>query len=227
MRSKKPIRHRAALVLLLPLLLGSATTSPPRSGAAGPLPGHSDRAALAYSEAAAAVRRKDCAAAYKALSPILAGRDSEAAFSQLLLGFYAHSCEQVAYAEERLFAARNPDGPLEDWRLYLLSDTAAARGHVLLAQTSLAKLLGDYPGSALRPRALLKAAAHRLAARRHGSAPWTWSGPRAARSCAATKRRSSRRSPGRSASRPATARRRPRPPAACSSTSPSRPPSSR
>ncbi len=158
MRSKKPIRHRAALVLLFPLLLGSATTSPPRSGAAGPLPGHSDRAALAYSEAAAAVRKKDCAAAYKALAPILAGRDSEAAFAQLLLGFYAHSCEQVAYAEERLFAARNPNGPLEDWRLYLLSDSAAARGHVLLAQTSLAKLLGDYPGSALRPRALLKAA---------------------------------------------------------------------
>ena len=156
MRSKTPIRHRAALVLLFPLLLGSATTSPPR---AVPLPGHSDRAALAYAEAATAVRRKDCAAAYKALSPILAGRDSEAAFSQLLLGFYAHSCEQVAYAEERLFAARNPKGPLEDWRLYLLSDSAAARGHVLLAQTSLAKLLGDYPGSALRPRALLKAAA--------------------------------------------------------------------
>lgn len=158
MRRKKLIRHRAALVLLLPLLLGSATPSPPRSGAAGPLPGHSDRAAFAYSEAAAAVRRKDCAAAYKALAPILAGRDSEAAFAQLLLGFYAHSCEQVAYAEERLFAARNPDGPLEDWRLYLLSDAAAARGHVLLAQTSLAKLLGDYPGSVLRPRALLRAA---------------------------------------------------------------------
>jgi soluble lytic murein transglycosylase len=157
-RSKKSIRHRAAFVLLLPLLLGSATTSPQRSGLAGPLPGHSDRAALAYAEAATAVRRKDCAAAYKALAPVLAGRDSEAAFAQLLLGFYAHSCEQVAYAEERLYAARNPDGPLEDWRLYLLSDAAAARGHVLLAQASLAKLLGDYPGSALRPRALLKAA---------------------------------------------------------------------
>jgi soluble lytic murein transglycosylase len=157
-RSKKPIRHRAALVLLFPLLLGSATASPPRSGGAGPLPGHSDRAALAYAEAASAVRRKDCAAAYKALAPVMAGRDSEAAFARLLLGFYAHSCEQVAYAEERLFAARNPDGPLEDWRLYILSDAAAASGHVLLAQTSLATLLGDYPGSALRPRALLKAA---------------------------------------------------------------------
>lgn len=159
MRSRKPIRHRAALVLLVPLLLGSATTPSARQGtAAGPLRGHSDRASLAYADAGAAVRRKDCAAAYKALAPVLSGKDSEAAFAQLLLGFYAHSCEQVAYAEERLFATANPDGPLEDWRLYILSDSAAARGHVLLAQNSLAKLLGDYPGSVLRPRALLKAA---------------------------------------------------------------------
>ena len=43
-------------------------------------------------------------------------------------------------------------------RLSAVNDAAAARGHVLLAQTSLAKLLGDYPGSALRPRALIKAA---------------------------------------------------------------------
>src|SRR6185295_9905722 len=157
-RSRRPIRHRATLVLLVPLLLGAATAAPPRRDLAAPLPGHSDRASLAYAEAAAAVRRKDCAAAYKALAPVLAGRGSEASFAQLLLGFYAHSCEQVAYAEERLFAAADPDGPLEDWRLYLLSDGAAARGHVLLAQTSLARLLGDYPGSVLRPRALLKAA---------------------------------------------------------------------
>lgn len=159
MRSRKPIRHRAALLLLVPFLLGSsATPSPPRHDVAGPLPGHSDRASLAYAEAAAAVRRKDCGAAYKALAPVLAGRGSEAAFAKLLLGFYAHSCEQAAYAEDRLFAAVDPDGPLEDWRLYILSDSAAARGHILLAQTSLARLLGDYPGSVLRPRALLKAA---------------------------------------------------------------------
>ena len=158
MRSRKPIRHRAALVLLVPLLLGSATSPPPRHGLAGPLPGHTDRASLAYAEAATAVRRNDCAAAYKALAPVLAGKGQEATFAQLLLGFYAHSCEQVAYAEDRLFAAADPDGPLEDWRLYILSDSAAARGHVLLAQNSLARLLGDYPGSVLRPRALLKAA---------------------------------------------------------------------
>jgi soluble lytic murein transglycosylase-like protein len=155
LRSRKPFRHLAAPLVLVPLLLGAAS-APPRT--AVPLPGHSDQAALAYADAAAAVRRKDCPAAYKALKPILAGKGQEARFAELLLGFYSHSCEQVAYAEDRLFAAANPDGPLEDWRLYLLSDAAAARGHVLLAQTSLARLLGDYPGSVLRPRALVKAA---------------------------------------------------------------------
>ena len=120
--------------------------------------GHSDRASLAYGEAAGAVRRKDCAAAYKSLTPILAGKGEEGRLAQVVLGLYAHSCEQVAYAEERLFAAASPEGPLEDWRLYVLSDSAVANGHVLLAQNSLAKLLGDYPGSPLRPRALVKAA---------------------------------------------------------------------
>jgi soluble lytic murein transglycosylase-like protein len=157
-RSRKSIRHRAALVLLVPLLLGAAASPPVRHGVPGPLPGATDRAALAYSEAAAAARRKDCAAAYKALAPLLGGKGSEPVSTQLLLGFYAHSCEQEAYAEERLFAAADPDGAFEDWRLYLLGDSAAARGHIHLAQNSLAKLLGDYPGSVLRPRALLKAA---------------------------------------------------------------------
>jgi soluble lytic murein transglycosylase-like protein len=158
-RSRKSIRHRAALLLLVvPILLGSTPSQPASRETGRPVPGHSDRASLAYTEAAAAVRRNDCTAAYKALAPVLAGKGSEAAFAQLLLGFYAHYCEQAAYAEERLFAAVDPDGPLEDWRLYLLSDSAAAQGHLLLAQSSLARLLGDYPGSVLRPRALLKAA---------------------------------------------------------------------
>ena len=159
LRSGRFYRHRATPLLLLPLLLGAASSPPPRAGLAGPLPGHSDRAALAYADAAGAVRGKDCPAAYKALQPILTGKgQQEARFAQLLLGFYAHACEQVAYAEDRLFAAADPDGPLEDWRLYILSDAAAARGHILVAQTSLARLLGDYPGSVLRPRALVKAA---------------------------------------------------------------------
>jgi soluble lytic murein transglycosylase-like protein len=146
-------------VLLVPLLLGSAPpASPGRSGLTTPLPGHSDRASLAYAEAAAAMRRKDCGAAWKALAPVAAAKGKEGDFALLLGGFYANQCQQIALAEERLFAAGDPHGPLEDWRLFALSQAALARGHVLLGQTSLARLLGDYPGSVLRPRALLEAA---------------------------------------------------------------------
>jgi soluble lytic murein transglycosylase len=84
--------------------------------------------------------------------------DREAAFARLLTGFYAHACEQEKLAEERLFQGSDPDGPLEDWRLFLLSDAAAAQGHVLLSQASLARLIGDHPASSLRPRAFVKAA---------------------------------------------------------------------
>jgi soluble lytic murein transglycosylase-like protein len=157
--SRSPYRHFAPLapVLLVPLLLGSSPSAPtPRGGPA--IPGASDRASLAYAQAADAVRRKDCAGAQKTLAPLLAARSSETRFATLVAGFYAHACEQVGLAEEQLYAAADPDGLLEDWRLYILSDSAAARGHTLLAQASLAKLLGDYPSSPLRPRALLKAA---------------------------------------------------------------------
>jgi soluble lytic murein transglycosylase len=151
-----------APVLLVPFLLGS-TSSPPSARGAVAMPGTSDRAALLFQEAATAVRRKDCAAAQKTLAPLLAAPGSDRSTTQLLSGLYAHACEQVAQAEEQLYAAADPDGPLEDWRLYILSDSAAARGHALLAQASLSRLLGDYPASPLRPRALLKSARHAMA----------------------------------------------------------------
>ena len=158
MRSRS--RFPFAPVLLLPVLLGSAPSAPSNlvPGLDAPIPGHSDRASLAYAEAAAAVRRKDCNGASRALAPIAATKGADGEFAQLLSGFYAQACGQVGLAEERLFSAADPDGPLEDWRLFVLADAAKARGHVLLAQSSLAKLLGDYPRSLLRPRALLKAA---------------------------------------------------------------------
>jgi soluble lytic murein transglycosylase-like protein len=155
-RATRRIFTIVAPALLVPLLLGSA--SPPFSRSVRAIPGTSDRASLLYAGAAAAARGKDCASAFKILAPLTADRGAEGSFARLLTGFYAHSCEQVGLAEDRLFAASDPDGVLEDWRLYILSDSAAARGHVLVAQNALAKLLGDYPGSALRPRALAKAA---------------------------------------------------------------------
>jgi soluble lytic murein transglycosylase-like protein len=111
------------------------------------------------SRAAVAMRRHDCAAAIATLAPAaVAGPNVKIA--NLLVGFYAHSCESVADAEEHLFAASDPGGPFEDWRLFLLSNSAHAQGHVLLARAALAKLVGDYPSSPLRARALLRAATY-------------------------------------------------------------------
>ena len=159
-RSPKPPRNLvpSALLLLVPLLLGSASQPAIRPHPEVPFIGKSDRTALLFAEAAAAVRRNDCAGAAKVLAPLTGARGPEAHFARLVTGFYAHACEQSGQAEERLFAAQDPDGLLEDWRLYTLSDAAEAKGHTLLAQASLAKLLGDYPASPLRPRALAEAA---------------------------------------------------------------------
>jgi soluble lytic murein transglycosylase-like protein len=157
-RRARPIFTIAAPILLVPLLLGFASQTVPRTAQVRAIPGASDRASLLYADAASAVRSKDCAGAFKILAPLTGDRGAEGSFARLLSGFYAHSCEQVGVAEDRLFNGADPDGVLEDWRLYILSDTATARGHVLVAQNALAKLLGDYPGSLLRPRALVKAA---------------------------------------------------------------------
>jgi len=156
-RHARRVFTTAAPILLVPLLLGSASQTIRRSLPIQAVPGISDRASLLYADAAAAIRSKDCANAFKILAPLTGSKGPEAAFSQLLTGFYAHACEQVALAEERLYTAADPDGNLEDWRLYILSDAAAAQGHLLVAQNALARLIGDYPASVLRPRALLKA----------------------------------------------------------------------
>lgn len=147
-----------AILLLVPVLLGSSATRPIRPNPALPLGNQADRSALLYAEAAEAARRDDCAGAARSLAPLASGKGAEAEFARLVGGFHAYACKQAGLAEERLFAAQDPDGPLEDWRLYVLSDAARQRNHVLLAQASLAKLLGDYPDTPLRPKAFAAAA---------------------------------------------------------------------
>ncbi len=166
-------RSLARTLLALPLVaaapaIQTAPPPPPAVVAASPgtpvtpagtaRPAHDLDLARAYAPAAAAMRRRQCAAADRALAPLLAQPKPEATFARLVSGLYAETCGETGLAEERLFAAAEPGGVLEDWRLLLLSDSAAASGHVLLAQAALAKLLGDYPGSPLGPRALVKAA---------------------------------------------------------------------
>jgi len=150
----------ASCLLCLPLLLGSAQPGTPEAGGgAADSAAISPGAARSFRDAAAAMRRHDCAAALGDLAPLAAGGGPDQALAGLVTGFYAHACGQVALAEERLFAARLQAGQLEDWRLFLLSEDARARGHVLIARVALAKLLGDYPKSPLRPRAMVRAAA--------------------------------------------------------------------
>jgi soluble lytic murein transglycosylase-like protein len=143
----------------LPLLLAGLRQLRSTAPSPGDIPAEAVSSGPAFRAGAEAMRRHDCAAAVADLAPLVAGVGPDHNLASLVSGFYAHSCEQVALAEEDLFAARAPGGQLEDWRLLLLGDTALARGHVLVAKAALAKLLGDYPGSPLRPRALARAAA--------------------------------------------------------------------
>ncbi|HTQ79503.1 MAG TPA: hypothetical protein VMM92_05880, partial [Thermoanaerobaculia bacterium] len=155
--------------LLLPILLGSSSTLPPRpslaegapSAAPVATPSPGQEPGRVYVQAAAALRQHDCSGAESLLAPLTVRPEAtprDRAFARLVYGLYAHACEQPGPAEEQLFAAPDPASPLEDWRLFILSDSAAADGHVLLAQAALAKLLGDYPESSLRPRAFVKLA---------------------------------------------------------------------
>jgi soluble lytic murein transglycosylase-like protein len=140
------------------LVLSSWSRPAARSGPAdGSFLPASDRAQSLYADAAVHVRGRDCNGARALLDPSVRARGADAPFSALLSGFYAHVC-QLPSAEQELFSAADPSGLLEDWRLLLLSQAAAARGHQLVARAALAKLLGDYPASPLRPRALVTAA---------------------------------------------------------------------
>jgi soluble lytic murein transglycosylase-like protein len=158
-RSPRLSQAIASCLLCLPLLLGAAQPGITDAGAAADVSAISPGAAKAFRGAAAAMRRHDCAAALGDLAPLAAGGGPDLALAGLVTGFYAHACGQVPLAEERLFGARLQGGVLEDWRLFLLGEDARARGHVLVARAALAKLLGDYPGSPLRPRAMVRAAA--------------------------------------------------------------------
>jgi len=158
-----PAAAVAALVTALPAVLGRAALPagpqlPPDPPAAAAAP--DPLAALPVADldrAAAALRRRDCAAARSALDPHAAAGAPAAGLARTIQGLYAHACDDSERAEEELFEA-GPAGPLEDWRLFVLADSAAARGHLPVARSALGELLAEHPFSPLRPRALLRAA---------------------------------------------------------------------
>ena len=82
----------------------------------------------------------------------------QAAQAQVVAGLYAHESGDLEQAEKLLSTAAVPGGALEDWRLYLLAESAGRRGEYETARTTYARLIADHPASPLRPAASLAAA---------------------------------------------------------------------
>ncbi|HEX6202230.1 MAG TPA: tetratricopeptide repeat protein, partial [Thermoanaerobaculia bacterium] len=136
----------------------AATDAAPASLAppAAPRPGLPELSELspAYAEAAAALRRRDCRAALAHIEPLTGTDAADPAFARVVSGLYAHACENVELARERLFLGGGRGTPLEDWRLLVLADSAAATGELPVARAAVEKILEGDDGSPLLFQAL-------------------------------------------------------------------------
>ncbi|HEX5760352.1 MAG TPA: transglycosylase SLT domain-containing protein [Thermoanaerobaculia bacterium] len=156
-----PLRRIALLTLLsLPFSLSLLCSAPRRTGADPVTPAQSPAAALdaaPYHEAAAALRAGDAEGAQRLLARAAAGRPDRMPEAMRLSALYAYAAGDDEQAAE-LLAAAPAGGPLEDWRLFLLGETAGERGDDETAAAAFERLLATVPGSPLRPQAYLAAA---------------------------------------------------------------------
>jgi soluble lytic murein transglycosylase-like protein len=111
-----------------------------------------------YADAAKALRQGELQEARQHLDRISREHPGQAAQARVLEGLYEHVAGDEDAAGEILAAASTPGGPLEDWRLFLLARSAAARDETELARTTYARLLAECPESTLRPLAFLESA---------------------------------------------------------------------
>ncbi len=102
-------------------------------------------------------RRQGFEAARVALEARFAGSAVEASLARLQLGLLAHAHEQPALAERLLADPVGPTG-LDDWRLSVLADSAAALGHADAARAALEQLVARHPESPLAARAQVRLA---------------------------------------------------------------------
>lgn len=124
-------------------------------------PGRQQRPTLPgnlYAKAADALRQGNLQGARQQLDSIAAQHPDQAAQAQVVAGLYAHQAGNAQLAGELLAAAPAPGGSLEDWRLYVLAESAAKSGDADAAQVHYSRLIADYPDSPLRPAAFLEAA---------------------------------------------------------------------
>jgi soluble lytic murein transglycosylase len=111
-----------------------------------------------YAPAAAALRRGNLQDARQHLDSVAAQHPEQAAQARVVAGLYAHESGDLEQAEKLLSTAAIPGGELEDWRLYLLAESAGRRGEYETARATYARLIADHPASPLRPAASLAAA---------------------------------------------------------------------
>ena len=111
-----------------------------------------------YAQAAEALRQGNLQTARQSLDEVAARHPQQAVQARVVAGLYAHEAGEKELAGEILSSTSAPDGPLEDWRLYLLAQDAARRGENELARTTYARLIADSPDSPLKPLAYLESA---------------------------------------------------------------------
>jgi soluble lytic murein transglycosylase len=108
-------------------------------------------------EIGALARERGLPEARARLAAFAATGASRAALARTLEGLLAHGHDDPALALDRLEAEAAP-AALEDWRLYVLADSAAALRRTERARAALLELLERHPDSPLRAQALVRLA---------------------------------------------------------------------
>ena len=111
-----------------------------------------------YALAAQALRSGNLQTARQLLDEVARQWPGEAVRARVLGGLYSAEAGDKMAAEQLLGAAADPGGQIEDWRLWLLAETARDNGHTEVARGSLDRLLAACRPSPLRPWAYLEAA---------------------------------------------------------------------
>jgi soluble lytic murein transglycosylase len=162
----KESRFRLVFVVLLVCLAAvvHVALSVPKGAQAAlsnPTPARTSRPSVPtglYAQAARALRHSQLQEARQHLDAVAESHPKEADRVQLLQGLYAAEAGDAGLAEELLADASSTDRTLEDWRLFLLAESALENDRPDVASAALEKLLAGSPGSPLRAQAYLHAA---------------------------------------------------------------------
>ncbi len=111
-----------------------------------------------YEEAARALRQNNLQEARQQLESVAEQNPREAERAHLLEALYAAETGDTVLAQELLAQPAGEDRSFEDWRLFLLAESALENGDRDAAVTALDRLLASCPESPLRPEAYIQAA---------------------------------------------------------------------